>query len=96
MIPADAVLQRADDVRYRLIGDEAVVIRQQAAEALVLNEVAGAILALLDGNRTARQIAAELGDQFEAKPEVLLDDVRRYLAELEELGIAERAPVDPG
>ncbi len=40
MIGPESVLRRSDEVRYRLVEGEAVMILQEAGEALVLNEVA--------------------------------------------------------
>ena len=62
------VLQRRSDVRYRRIEGEAVVLRQAAAEVLVLNEVGAAVLDLADGERS-------VGDWIEAlAADVLHDD----------------------
>src|SRR5689334_5489183 len=45
-----SILRRRADVRFRVIDGEAVVVRQSAAEVVVLNEVAARILALADGS----------------------------------------------
>jgi coenzyme PQQ biosynthesis protein PqqD len=82
MIDRSTVLRRAPDVRYRAIDDETVVIRQEAAEALVLNEVAGRLLDLIDGRRTVAAIVAELQNEYDVAPETLAADVAAYLTEL--------------
>ncbi len=60
MITNETVLRRADDVRFRAVDDETVVIRQEAAEALVLNEVAGRILELVDATNSVEAIIDRL------------------------------------
>ena len=48
-IQAGSVLRRGADVRYRVIEDEGVVVRQGAGEVLVLNDLGTRILVLADG-----------------------------------------------
>ena len=45
----DSILHTAPDVRFRRVLDEAVLIRQQSAESMVLNEVAVSVLEKCDG-----------------------------------------------
>jgi pyrroloquinoline quinone biosynthesis protein D len=87
MISDETVLRRLSDVRFRAVEDETVVIRQEAAEALVLNEVAGRILELVDGKRTAAEIAETLIDEYEVDADTLRIDVLSYLGELVETGV---------
>lgn len=51
-INSSTVLRLRSDVRYRRIDGEAVVLRQSAAEVLVLNEVGASVLDLADGRRS--------------------------------------------
>lgn len=87
MIGPDSVLCRATDLRYRAVDDETVVIRQQSAEALVLNEVAGRILDLIDGRRTVNEVVDRLLEEYEVERPRLLTDVTGYLGELLESGL---------
>lgn len=87
MITNEAVLRRADDVRFRAVDDETVVIRQEAAEALVLNEVAGRILELVDGRNTVGDVVDRLLEEYEVSPAALTEDVQTYLRELLEAGV---------
>jgi hypothetical protein len=86
-LQVNAVLQRARDVRFRRIEKETVVIRQEAAEALVLNEVGGRLLELLDGEATVEHLLERLLEEYEVSPEDLAQDVEVYLKELLEAGI---------
>jgi pyrroloquinoline quinone biosynthesis protein D len=91
MIPDETVFRRASDVRFRAVDDETVVIRQEAAEALVLNEVAGRILDLCDGRRTLAAIVAQLQEEYDVAAEELTADVQAYLQELVETGVVTRS-----
>ncbi len=91
MISANTIFRRLGDVRFRAVDDETVVIRQEAAEALVLNEVAGRILDLVDGQRTVAQIIDQLLEEFEVATADLTADVHSYLQELVETGVVTRS-----
>ncbi len=77
------------DVRYRLIREEAVVLKQEEGETLVLNEVASRILQLLEEEKSIEEIAEQLLAEFEVEPEDLLADVTSFTTELVEAGVVE-------
>jgi hypothetical protein len=86
------VLQRPRDVRYRRIEGEAVVLRQSAAEVLVLNEVGASVLDLADGRRSVGEWIAALARDYEGDPATLADDVLAFAAEAAEAGLLEPVP----
>ncbi|MEM1247885.1 MAG: PqqD family protein [Acidobacteriota bacterium] len=77
------------DVRFRVVGDEAIVIRQQAAEVLVLNEVGARILQLLEGEPNLDELVDSLAQEFEAERSQLQADAVAFVAELVEAGVLE-------
>jgi hypothetical protein len=85
----DRIFRRSSDVRFRTVLDEGVVIKQDTAEVLVLNEVGARILELLDGARTVGEVEATLASEFAAAPEELGRDVAAYLDELAAIGVVE-------
>jgi hypothetical protein len=86
------VLIRRADVRFRVIDDEGVVVRQSAGEVLVLNDLGTRILAMADGLApVARWIDALLGD-FDVERPQLERDVLVFAAELVEQGLLEPLP----
>lgn len=87
----DLVLRRSPDVRFRTVLDEGVVIKQDTAEVLVLNEVGARVLELLDGTRTVADVETTLASEFDAAPSDLGDDLAGYLQELLAAGLVERA-----
>jgi hypothetical protein len=93
MTPLDgrSVLKPAADVRFRMVDREAVVIRQNSAEVLVMSEVGARLLALADGIRPLDACLEVLADEFEVDRETLERDVLRFAAELADQGILEVA-----
>jgi len=91
MISLQFVPRHSSDVRYRAVDDETIVVRQEAAEALVLNEVAGRILELVDGKRDVRAIIATLESEYDIDAAALGSDVEAYVCELLELGVVQDA-----
>ena len=77
------------DVRYRVVDGQAVVIVQEAGEALVLNAVGTRILELVNGRRSIDEIEERLGAEFEVEPRELARDVAAYLEELTAAGVVE-------
>ena len=83
------VLQRRSDVRYRRIEGEAVVLRQSAAEVLVLNEVGASVLDLADGELSVGEWIDALAGEYDGDSASLARDVLAFAAELAEAGLLE-------
>jgi len=79
-------------VRYRIVDREAVVVRQDSGEVMVLNEVGARVLALLAEGLSPSEIARRIPEEFEVTPEQADEDVKLYLDELMVAGLIERAP----
>lgn len=74
--------------RFRRFEDEGIVINQRTAEAVVVSEVGTRLIELADGTRTLEECAAALGDEFDAEPQIIAEDVLRFARELVDAGIA--------
>lgn len=83
----DRVFKRNDDVRYRIIDGEAVVIRQGAAEVLGLNEVGARLLDRVDGTASVRELVDALSSEFDADRSQVERDVDAFLKELLSAGV---------
>jgi Coenzyme PQQ synthesis protein D (PqqD) len=90
-IQAGSVLRRGADVRYRVIDDEGVVVRQGAGEVLVLNDLGTRILALADGATPVSGWIEALLAEYEVERPQLERDVIAFAAELVEQGLLEAA-----
>jgi hypothetical protein len=94
-IRSDTVLRPDRDIRYRRIDGEAVVVRQRAAEVLVMNEVAARILELADGGTTVGAWIEVLAGEYDVDREALAQDVLAFAAELAAEGMLEAVPAAP-
>lgn len=84
-----SVFRRRSDVRYRVIQQEAVVVRQSGPEVLVLNEVGARVLDLVDGHAPVSDLVARMRGEFDVDEARLQGDVIRFLGELAQAGVIE-------
>lgn len=78
------------DVRFRIVGGEAVVLRQDEAEVLVLNGVGSEMLRLLAEGLELDEIEECLLEMFEVEREELGRDLTEFLERLESVGVLQR------
>lgn len=81
--------RRCVDVIYRVIKDEAVVVRTAAAEILALNEVGARILDLLDGGSPLAAVLDRVEQEYDVDRAQLEADAREFLDELVTSGVLE-------
>ena len=86
----------AADVRYRLVLDEAVVVRQEAAEVLGLNRVGARILELIAEGKSEEEMVAVLAAEHEVDAPVLRADVGEFVQELLAAGVIRRSDEGQG
>ena len=91
MIEGDAVFRTRDDVRFRIVAPEAVVIRQSGPEVLVLNGVGARVLEGVAAARPVSGLVAALAEEYDVAPATLERDVVAFLEELSTAGVIERA-----
>lgn len=89
------VLRKRSDIRYRRIDGEAVVLRQSTAEVLVLNELAGDILDLVDGRRPVADWIERLEGEYAVDRPTLARDLVEFAGELLEAGLLEAVESAP-
>ena len=85
----DRVLKHKDDVRYRVVGEEAVVVRQNAAEVVALNDVGARILELIDAKSTVGQVIETMSSEYDVDREELAQDIENFVAALHDAEIVE-------
>jgi hypothetical protein len=88
--------QLAADVRYRLVLDEAVVVRQEAAEVVGLNRVGARILELIAEGKSEEEMVAVLAAEHEVDVPVLRADVGEFVQELLAAGVIRRSDEGQG
>ena len=92
MINIDDIWQVNEHVRFCRLFDEGVVIHQDQAETLVLNDTGVAFLELCDGRRSTAEIISGLTESFTVESETLITDLEPFIADMIESGIILRAP----
>ena len=88
------ILRPRQDVRFRIIDREAVVLRQEAAETMVLNEVGARILELLDGRTAVAEVIDQLEQEFAVDRAELEIDCHKFVDHLTQRGVLEELPDD--
>ena len=89
MRPSEELFKLCADVRYRIIGKEAVIVRLKVGKVLALNEVGARILQLIDGDWRLGEIVATVEQEYEVGADELEADVCRLVEELLGAGIVE-------
>lgn len=82
-------------MRYRVLGTEAVVVRQNAAEVLALNELGARVLELVDATTSIDGLVDILESEYDVARETLALDVSEFLSELTRLGVVEEVSDAP-
>ena len=85
----DRVLKHKDDVRYRVVGEEAVVVRQNAAEVIAVNDVGARILELIDAKSTVSQVIEMMSSEYDVDRDELTQDVENFVTAIHDAGIVE-------
>lgn len=83
-------------MRFRVVGGEGVVLRQEAREVLVVNETGARVLELLDGRRDVAAVHAVLAAERDGAPEAVRRDLEGFLDELVGAGVVEQVGGSPG
>ena len=83
------MLKHKDDVRFRVVGEEAVVVRQHAAEVLAINDVGARILALIDAKSTVGQLIETMSSEYDVERKELTLDIENFVAAMHDAGIVE-------
>jgi len=91
VIEPGMVLRRRDRVVYRVIDDEALVLRMDDAECLGLDEVGAAVLDRVDGRRPVSGIVDQLALIYDVERAQLERDVCAFLQELVDAGVLQPA-----
>lgn len=89
MFNVERILKHKDDVRYRIVGDEAVVVRQNAAEVMAINDVGARVLELIDAKSTVGQLIETMSTEYDVDRTELVHDIESFVTAIHDAGIVE-------
>ena len=78
---------KAEDIIWRQIGDETVVIKDNGLSTHVLNRTAAYIWELCDGTRDVENITARMCERYDVPSERAHTDVKYTIAKLFKIGL---------
>jgi hypothetical protein len=84
----NAIYRRQENTEFLEMEGEYLVLDQDAFTVTKLNELGGKIWSLIDGSRTAEQLAELIAAQFRGvEPQRIREDVRLFLERLTSFGL---------
>ena len=90
MSSLDAIYQRRNDVRFRVIDSQGVIICQDSGEAIVVSDVGARILELMNTEQSLLNIVDTLSDEYDVARSTLEADALTFADELVACGVIER------
>lgn len=88
---SNEVWRRRNELVWRRIGEEAVVLDLEGKVLRGINETGWKIWELLDGHRSLGDIAGHLAGEYSIGEEEAERDAKAFLVELEAAGLVERS-----
>ena len=78
----DSILQRAENVTFEVVADEAILIDINTGTYFSLNEVGTEFWELLDGKQTIAQHATIIANKYEVETSMVIDDLLELAEEM--------------
>lgn len=75
MLNKNSILQRAENVTFEVVADEAILIDINTGTYFSLNEVGTEFWEMLDGEQTIEQHAATIAAKYEVEQNMVVDDL---------------------
>jgi hypothetical protein len=86
-LPLDATVRIPEDVVFRELDGEAVILNLESGMYFGLDAVGTRIWQLLDAHRTLRGTLQALEEEFDAPPERLQSDLNDFVGQLQSRGL---------
>ncbi|WP_420631710.1 PqqD family protein [Candidatus Leptofilum sp.] len=78
----DSILQRAENVTFEVVADEAILIDINTGTYFSLNEVGTEFWEMLDGVQTIEQHATIIAAKYEVETSIVVDDLLELANEM--------------
>ena len=89
MVSLESYPVRSEDLVWRVIEDEIVILTSDGREIHTLNKVGGAIWELADGTISLNDITSKICDRFDVSFEAAREDVIEFAKELSDKNLLE-------
>jgi len=76
------VPQQNDDMAWRIVDDECIIVDPQGSQATVLNPVGARIWELMDGKKTVTTILEQILEEYDVAEETARADASQFVEEL--------------
>jgi len=83
----NAIPQLRDDVRFREIDNEAVIVCQTSGAILAVNEIGARVLSAAESGLSVDALIDDLEKKYDVTVEALKSDVSKFIGELSEAGV---------
>lgn len=71
----ESILQRAENVTFEVVADEAILIDINTGTYFSLNEIGTEFWEMLDGTQTVEQHATTIATKYEVETSMVVDDL---------------------
>jgi hypothetical protein len=88
-MPLNKVPKLQRDVRFRQIGDEGVLVKQDDGDLIVVNQVGVDIIQLLQDGKSFSEIVDYISRNYDIDAKTAENDAMEFIDEIEAAGIIE-------
>jgi rRNA processing protein Krr1/Pno1 len=87
MLPLDTIILKNERVPWRIIEDEAILVKVDSGEVIHLNEVAAEIWRIIDGKRKISEIVDHIQKDFDVDREQAEKDTLEFIKSLSNINL---------
>ena len=95
MLTMNSCISKTDDVPWRIVEAEAILVNLNEGEIIHLNPAGTAIWNLINGKKTVKEIIEHIYEQFEVDKETAKKDTLDFLTKLIKKSVAEECSSIP-
>ena len=81
---SNETISLTDQVRFRAVGEDGVLVHLESGRVIVVNEVGLHIVQQLNESRTRAELTSSIASEFEISAEQAETDLDAFLAELDQ------------
>jgi hypothetical protein len=90
--PGETTPSKSEHIVFRMVDGEAVLVEPRKGLVTVINSVGSRIWELVDGSRTASDIAEVIAGEYDTSPDTALKDAVEFLRDMAEKDLVTLRP----